>query len=93
MIIGKDFKVTYDSVEAIQKGRITPLPSNQAVFEEPAKGEMFREVELQVMLSILSNAHDLPGKDLAGIFPNVRKTNIEEFLREGWALKQSTAPC
>lgn len=88
-MIGKDFKVTYDSVEAIHKGHITPLPSNQAVFEEPAKGEMFREVELQVMLSMLSNAHDLPGKNLAEVFPDVQTTNIEDFLRAGWTLKQS----
>ena len=90
LIIGKYFKVTYDSVEAIRKGHITPLPSNQAVFEEPAKGEMFHEVELQVMLSMLSNAHDLPGKNLAELFPDVQTTNIEDFLRAGWSLKQST---
>ncbi len=90
LIIGKDFKVTYDSVEAIHKGHITPLPSNQAVFEEPAKGEMFREVELQVMLSMLSNAHDLPGKNLAELFPDVQTTSIEDFFRAGWTLKQST---
>ena len=89
MIIGKDFKVTYDSVEAIHKGHIAPLPSNQAVFEEPVKGEMFREVELQVMLSMLSNAHDLPGENLAELFPDVQITSIEDFFRAGWTLKQS----
>ena len=92
LIIGKDFKVTYDSVEAIHKGHITPLPSNQAVFKEPAKGEMFHEVELQVMLSMLSNAHDLPGKNLAELFPGVQTTNVEDFFRAGWTLKQSTTP-
>lgn len=89
-ITGKDFKVTYDSVEAIHRGQVTPLPSNRAVFEEPGKGEMFHEVELQVMLSMLSNAHDLPGKDLAELFPKVQTTNVEDFLRAGWTLKQST---
>ena len=79
-MIGKNFKVTYDSVEAIRKGHITPLPSNRAVFEEPAKGQMFCEVEQQVMLSMLSNAHDLPGKDLAELFPNVQTTKIEGFI-------------
>ena len=89
LIIGKDFHVTYDSVEAIHKGHITPLPSNRAVFEEPAKGELFHEVERQVMLSMLSNAHELPGKNLAELFPDVQTTNIEDFLRAGWILKQS----
>ncbi|KAK5989566.1 Oxidoreductase swnN [Cladobotryum mycophilum] len=87
---GKDFKVIYDSVEAIHQGHITPLPSNEAVFQDPAKGETFREVELQVMLSMLVNAHDLPGKDLAELFPDVQTTNIEDFLRAAWRLKQST---
>jgi hypothetical protein len=88
LAIGKDFKVTYDSVEAIHKGHITPLPSNLAVFEDPAKGKFFREVELQVMLSVLSNAHDLPGKNLAELFPDVQATEIEPFFRQGWAIKQ-----
>ncbi|KAI1179733.1 hypothetical protein F4777DRAFT_397214 [Nemania sp. FL0916] len=90
MVTGRDFKVTYDSVEAIHEGRVTPLPSNEAVFKDPAKGEMFQEVELQVMLSMLSNAHDLPGKNLSEIFPDVQTTGIEEFFRAGWALKQGT---
>ena len=88
LITGKDFKVTHDSVEAIHQGHITPLPSNRAVFEEPGKGELLHEVELQVMLSMLSNAHDLPGKNLAELFPNVQTTNIEDFFRAGWTLKQ-----
>lgn len=88
LIIGKDFKVTYDSVEAINKGIITHLPSNLTVFKNPANGELFRGVELQVMLSVLNNAHDLPGKNLAELFPDVRTTNIEDFFRQGWELKQ-----
>ena len=90
LTIGKAFHVTYDSVEAIHKGHITPLPSNRAVFEEPGKGELFHEVERQVMLSMLSNAHELPGKNLAELFPDVQTTNIDDFLRAGWKLKQST---
>ncbi|KAL6720325.1 hypothetical protein ACLMJK_002246 [Lecanora helva] len=88
-VTGRNFQVTYDSVEAINKGHITPLPSNGLVFEDPEKGEIFHQVELQVMLSLLSNAHELPGKDLAEMFPDVRTTNIEDFLKAGWALKQS----
>jgi hypothetical protein len=90
LMIGKDFHVTFDSVEAINKGHITPLPSNRPVFEDPVKGELFHEVERQVMLSMLSHAHELPGKSLAEIFPDVQPTHIEDFLRAGWKLKQST---
>ncbi|KAI1840730.1 hypothetical protein JX265_002093 [Neoarthrinium moseri] len=87
-VTGKNFEVTYDSIESIHKGRITPLPSNQAVFKDPVKGELLHQVEIQVMLSMLSNAHELPGKDLAQVFPNVQKTEIEDFLRAGWKLKE-----
>ncbi|KAK9437378.1 NmrA family transcriptional regulator [Metarhizium brunneum] len=90
-VTGKKFKVAYDSVEDIHKGHITQLPSNTAVFQDPAKGEMFRDVERQVMLSMLSGAHDLPGKNLAELFPEVQKTDIEDFFRAGWTLKQSRA--
>ncbi|KID73971.1 Oxidoreductase swnN [Metarhizium brunneum] len=91
-VTGKKFKVAYDSVEDIHKGHITQLPSNTAVFQDPAKGEMFRDVERQVMLSMLSRAHDLPGKNLAELFPEVETTDIEDFFRAGWTLKQSRAP-
>lgn len=87
-IIGKHFKVTHDSVEDIRKGQITPLPSNGPVFADPVSGHFFREVELQVMLSMLSNAHELPGKNLAELFPDVPVTNVENFLRADWELKQ-----
>ncbi|KAI0421373.1 hypothetical protein F5X98DRAFT_390531 [Xylaria grammica] len=90
-VTGKDFKVTYDSVEAIRNGHITTLPSNKAVYNDPAKGELFHQVELQVMLSMLSHAHDLPGKNLAELFPDVKTTKIEDFFRAGWAIKKSRA--
>jgi hypothetical protein len=52
--------------------------------------EFLRKVEHQIMLSMLSKAHVIPGKNLAEIFPNVQPTDIEDFFRAGWALKQST---
>ena len=60
------------------------------MFEDPAKGELYRQVERQVVLSMLSHAHELPGKNLAELFPDVQPTGIEDFLRSGWLLKQST---
>jgi hypothetical protein len=89
LILGKDFQVTYDSLEALRNGRVTQLPSNEPVFSDPAKGKLLHQVELQVMLSMLSHAHKLPGKDLAELFPDVETTDIEDFLRKGWALKNN----
>lgn len=91
LIIGKSFQVTYESEEAIRRGQITQLPSNQAVMSDPVSGEFLRQVEHQIMLSMFSKAHVLPGKNLAELFPEVQPTNIEDFFRAGWALKQSTA--
>ncbi|USP76413.1 SwnN [Curvularia clavata] len=87
-VTGKEFNVIYDLVEDIHKGLITPLPSNQSVFNDPAKGELLHRVQMQVMLSMLSHAHNLPGKDLTELFPDVQQTEIEQFIREGWAIKQ-----
>ena len=70
--MGKDLDVIHDSVEVIHKGHITRLPSNLTLFEEPANDEMFREVGLQVTLLRLSNAHDLPGRTLAEVFPRFK---------------------
>ncbi|EGD97142.1 hypothetical protein TESG_04556 [Trichophyton tonsurans CBS 112818] len=89
---GREFRVTYDSVESIHKGQITLLTSNRPVFDDPLKGKLFKEVEVQVMLSMLSNAHDLPGKNLAELFPEVHVTNIEDFFRAGWEMKQGLKP-
>ncbi|KFY51103.1 hypothetical protein V496_08933 [Pseudogymnoascus sp. VKM F-4515 (FW-2607)] len=85
MVTGKNFEVIYDSEEAIREGRITQLQSNQAVM-----GDFLRKVEHQVMLSMLSKAHVLPGVDLSELFPEVQPTRIEDFFRAGWALKQGT---
>lgn len=81
--------MTYDCVEAVHKGHITTLPSNEAVFSEPG-GEILRQVEHQIMLSMFSKAHELPGHNLAELFPDVQPINIEAFFRAGWELKQST---
>ncbi|KAF2762470.1 NAD(P)-binding protein [Pseudovirgaria hyperparasitica] len=84
---GKEFKVAVDHADHIREHRITPLPSNKAIFDDPDRGDEMREVELQVMLSMLSRAHDLPGENLGEVFPGVKQTNIEEFLRAGWEIK------
>ena len=90
-LIGKGFQVTYDLEEAVREGRITSLPSNQAVLSDPVNGDFLRQVEHQIMLSMLSKAHVLPGTNLADLFPEVQPTNVEAYFRAGWELKQSIA--
>jgi hypothetical protein len=87
---GGKLHVTYDSEEAIRRGHITQLPSNRDVMEDPTSGDFYGQVEKQIMLSMFSRAHILPGKDLAEIFPDVETTDVEAFLKEGWAMKQGT---
>jgi hypothetical protein len=87
-MIGKSFQITWESENAIRDGRITQLPSNHAIFSDQTNGEFLRKVEQQIMLSMLSHAHDLPGKNLAELFPEVQPTKIEDFVRAGWEIKQ-----
>ncbi|KAK5996420.1 Oxidoreductase swnN [Cladobotryum mycophilum] len=90
-VSGRDFKVTWESPEAIRKGEITMLPSNKPTFEQPFFGDIFRGIEKEVLLTVLSDGYELPGKNLAEIFPDVQTTNIEEFLAEAWKLKEAKA--
>lgn len=89
--IGRDFTVVYDSAEAIRSGRITQLPSNQALFADATWGEVYQVVEKEAMFTVLSNGYDLKGQNLADIFPDVKTTDITEFLAQSWALKQDQA--
>jgi len=88
---GKSFQVISDSEETIRKGHITQLPSNHDVMNDPVSDDFLRQVEEQIMLSMFSKAHNLPGQDLRELFPDVCTTDLEDFLRTGWAIKQSTA--
>lgn len=88
---GQDFTVIYDSAEAIRAGRITQLPSNKELFADPAWGDLYRIVEKEAMCFVLSNGYDVHGEDLAGIFSDVRTTDITDFLRQSWGLRQKRA--
>ncbi|KAK2592578.1 hypothetical protein QQS21_009723 [Conoideocrella luteorostrata] len=88
-ISGRNFKVTWETPEAIRQGEITMLPSNKPIFAQPVLGDIFRGIEKEVLLTVLSNGYELPGKDLAEIFPDVQTTNLEEFLREAWKVKEA----
>ena len=85
---GRSFTVIHDSAEAIYRGRITQLPSNQRLFADPSWGELYQSVEKEVMFTLLSNGYDLHGKNLADIFPDVRTTDITHFLKQSWMLKR-----
>ena len=86
--VGRDFTVIYDSAEEIHRGRITQLPSNKRLFADPSWGELYQLVEKEAMFTALSNGYDLHGKNLADIFPDVRTTDITDFLKQSWVLKR-----
>ncbi|PVH91807.1 NAD(P)-binding protein [Periconia macrospinosa] len=83
-VTGKQFQIAHDRQEDIVEGQITQLPSNKGVMTD-----FLRKVEHQIMLSMLSKAHVLPGKDLAELFPEVQPTKIENFLEAGWDMKKT----
>jgi len=87
-VTGRDFTIIYNSAEALRRGCITQLPSNKRLFADPTWGELYQLVEKEAMFAALSNAYDLHGKNLAEIFPDVRTTDITDFLRQSWVLKR-----
>lgn len=83
---GRKFHVVYDSVESIHNDQITPLPSNKELFAHPSWGSLYKLVEKETMFALLSNGYDLDGTDLKGLFPDVKTTNLKDFLKQSWEL-------
>ncbi|KAK4074703.1 uncharacterized protein Triagg1_4852 [Trichoderma aggressivum f. europaeum] len=77
---GSKFNVTYDSVEKLDKGEVTELPSNAAEYEH------FPKHILQAYFSkfgqyIVAGLFDTPAeKSLNKVFPEVKTTTVEEVL-------------
>ncbi|KAI1840725.1 hypothetical protein JX266_013070 [Neoarthrinium moseri] len=87
-ITGRDFRVTYDSTDAIYNGQITQLPANKKLFSDPFWGPLYQLVEKEVVYTLLSDGYDLSGQNLADLFPGVTPTDLEDFLRQSWKLKE-----
>lgn len=74
-------------MDNIRAGKPAVLPSNTK--QEVLGGDMetLNAVVAGTILAAAGNGYDIPGTDLSALFPDVRKTNIEDFLRSCWALK------
>ncbi|ETS81350.1 hypothetical protein PFICI_06352 [Pestalotiopsis fici W106-1] len=91
-VTGKSFTVIYDSVEDIQRGQITQLPSNRDLFAQEQWGNLYQLVEKEAMFTLLSDGYNLGGESLMDMFPEVQITRIETFLRDAWTCKSQADP-
>ncbi|KZZ92942.1 NAD(P)-binding domain protein [Moelleriella libera RCEF 2490] len=88
-ISGREFAVSWEARDAIRSGRHAVLPSNEAVFAQPSSGQLFRELEREVLLTTLGGGYEnLQGQDLAEMLPDVSVTDLETFLRRAWETKE-----
>ncbi|KAL6809366.1 hypothetical protein GGI42DRAFT_340498 [Trichoderma sp. SZMC 28013] len=77
---GSKFNVTYDSVEKLEKGEVTELPSNAAEYEHLPK-HILQAYFSRFGQYIVAGLFDTPAeKSLNNVFPEVKTTTVEEAL-------------
>ncbi|PYH81273.1 hypothetical protein BO82DRAFT_284602, partial [Aspergillus uvarum CBS 121591] len=84
---GQKFEIVFDLRDNIRGGKPVILPSNTK--QEVLGGDMetLYAVVAGTILAAAGNGYDIPGTDLSTLFPDVRRTTIEDFLKSCWALK------
>ncbi|KAK7997501.1 FAD dependent oxidoreductase [Apiospora arundinis] len=88
-VTGRTFRTIYDAEGAVRRGQITQLPFNEALFADEQWGDLYRLVEKETMVTLLSDGYDMRGSDLAEFFPGVEITSVEDFLRQCWLVKET----
>lgn len=78
---GKNFKVTYDSLEQIELGNVTVPPQPEGVESSP---DELKEVTALVSRLTVNNVFDLPKDRLNSRFPEVKPLTVRELLRTAW---------
>jgi hypothetical protein len=79
-LTGDKFEVTYDSVDLLKSGKITELPSHEALYP------FFPKPELQGMLAQFGILFDQgamdfqPEKSLNDIFPEIKTVTARDVL-------------
>ena len=82
LVVGKEFQVTYDSVEKVNEGEVTMLPI--------PKGAPFSEDEMKEynalfgQLTLREAFHVQTENRLNSKFPDLVPLNFQQFLDEAW---------
>ncbi|KAK4061637.1 uncharacterized protein Triagg1_10179 [Trichoderma aggressivum f. europaeum] len=82
------FKVQYDTMQKLQQGEITELPSHTRLYSQTAK-ELLQRRFAGFGIGMETGAFDfnIPanGVLLNDLFPNIQVKSVEDIIIEGWA--------
>lgn len=87
---GKKFKVTYDSLEKLRKGEVTPIPANRAHADIYSTPEFDAWDVLIAMFAgigavMASGELNVDEKDaLNAQFPDIKTIKVVEFIEKYW---------
>lgn len=77
---GSKFKVTYDSLEKLEKGEASELPANAAEYKHLPK-HILQMYFSKFGQCIIAGLFDTPAeKSLNKVFPEVKTTRVEEVV-------------
>ncbi|KAM6479574.1 hypothetical protein HDV62DRAFT_399686 [Trichoderma sp. SZMC 28011] len=84
------FKVQYDTIQKLQRGEITELPSHVPLYSQTAKElHQQRFAGFGIGMEIGAFDFDVPANGilLNDLFPDIRVKSVEDIITEGWAEK------
>ncbi|KAF2648003.1 NAD(P)-binding protein [Lophiostoma macrostomum CBS 122681] len=77
---GRKFKVTYDSIEKLERGEVTPLYEGMQGTPMEKISEVFGKMTVHGQILV----GDEEGQNLNERFPELRVTTVEEMIRKNW---------
>lgn len=81
---GQKFKVTHDSLEVLQDGRMTDLPSHRVLYSSMPR-EDFQRVMTGVGILLESGTFDTkPPRVMNQDYPELKARTVEELMAEAW---------
>lgn len=90
---GTKFRVTYDSVEKLKRGEVTPIPGNKAhaaLYSTPEFDAypLVLTMFAGIGTAIISAHLDVPeNESLNAEFPDIKTTKVVEFIEKYWTGK------
>ncbi|KAF2186054.1 NAD(P)-binding protein [Zopfia rhizophila CBS 207.26] len=81
---GTDFEVTYDSIELLQSGKVTELPSHPSLYSQLPK-EIIQQIFSVFGIWFEEGLFNLqPKKTLNEVFPHIEVWTVRDVLERAW---------
>ncbi|KAM0426277.1 hypothetical protein ACHAPT_008317 [Fusarium lateritium] len=81
---GVKFKTVHDSIESLEAGKLTPLPSQEGMFEGPYKDQLVTILSTNGLIFAKGGFDLNPSHTLADDFPKINTRTIAELVKEAW---------